>query len=99
MVSYLISFKSNYSREKITPFECGFDPLISRQVSFYIRYYIFSLVFLVFDVEIVLLLPIVLVLKRYMLIFWGIMLFIFFILLLIWGLIFEYIDCSLEWRL
>lgn len=83
--------------EKITPFECGFDSLLSYRVSFYIRFYLFSLIFLVFDVEIILLFPIIVLFKNSSVIFTGILLFIYFICLLIWGLLIEYIECSLEW--
>lgn len=96
---YLISFKTNFYREKLTPFECGFDPLITGQVSLYIRYYIFSLIFLVFDVEVVLLLPIVTVIKRLCLVYFSYIVFFFFLLLLLWGLMIEFLDCSFEWRL
>lgn len=37
--------------EKLSPYECGKTPIGSGQVRFKIRYYIFALVFLVFDVE------------------------------------------------
>lgn len=46
-----------YSEEKYIPYECGEDPVGSPWVQFNIRFYIFALVFLIFDVEVAFLLP------------------------------------------
>lgn len=43
--------------EKLTTYECGEDPVGSPWVQFNIRFYVFALVFIIFDVEIVFLLP------------------------------------------
>ena len=45
------------SDEKDTTYECGEDPVGSAWVQFNIRFYVFALIFLVFDVEAVFLLP------------------------------------------
>nr|APZ75592.1 NADH dehydrogenase subunit 3 [Agenioideus sp. SJW-2017] len=99
LFSWVISFKSMFNREKVIPFECGFDPLVSNKVSFYISFYLFSLVFLVFDVEIILLFPMIMIIKNSNLMFFSMFLFMYFMCLLIWGLMMEYIDCSLEWSI
>lgn len=94
-----ISKKSIFRRDKITPFECGFDPISSRDVRFFIRFYLFSLIFLIFDVEIILLFPIIELLKENIINFFSVYLFIYFIFILILGLLIEYLDRSLEWRI
>lgn len=94
-----ISKKSIFRRDKITPFECGFDPILSRDVRFFIRFYLFSLIFLIFDVEIILLFPIIELLKENIINFFSVYLFIYFIFILILGLLIEYLDRSLEWRI
>jgi NADH-quinone oxidoreductase subunit A len=45
------------SEEKSLPYECGEDPVGTPWVQFNIRFYAFALAFLVFDVEVVFLLP------------------------------------------
>lgn len=45
------------SDEKVTTYECGEDPVGSAWIQFNIRFYVFALIFVVFDVEAVFLLP------------------------------------------
>ena len=54
----------NPTREKVMPYECGEDPVGTPWgVQFNIRFYVFVLVFLIFDVEAVMLVPWAVVLK------------------------------------
>lgn len=46
-----------YSEEKFIPYECGEDPVGTPWVQFNIRFYVFALIFLIFDVEVAFLLP------------------------------------------
>jgi len=46
-----------YSEEKLTTYECGENPMGTAWVQFNIRFYVFALIFIVFDVEAVFLLP------------------------------------------
>jgi len=45
------------SEEKTTTYECGEEPVGNAWVQFNIRFYVFALIFVVFDVEAVFLLP------------------------------------------
>jgi NADH-quinone oxidoreductase subunit A len=45
------------SEEKLTTYECGENPVGNAWVQFNIRFYVFALIFVVFDVEAVFLLP------------------------------------------
>ena len=48
---------SRFSEEKLTTYECGEDPTGNAWIQFNIRFYVVALVFIVFDVEAVFLLP------------------------------------------
>ena len=48
---------SRFSEEKLTTYECGENPVGNAWIQFNIRFYVFALIFVVFDVEAVFLLP------------------------------------------
>ena len=48
---------ARFSEEKLTTYECGEDPVGNAWVQFNIRFYVFALIFVIFDVEAVFLLP------------------------------------------
>lgn len=59
-VAWVVGGRFTSNRRKGRPFECGFDPKDSARIPFSIRFFLLSILFLVFDVEVVLLFPIVL---------------------------------------
>nr|YP_009235144.1 NADH dehydrogenase subunit 3 [Osteochilus hasseltii]BAU46073.1 NADH dehydrogenase subunit 3 [Osteochilus hasseltii] len=82
--------------EKLSPYECGFDPLGSARLPFSLRFFLVAILFLLFDLEIALLLPLP----------WGDQLNnpteTFFwatavLILLTLGLIYEWIQGGLDW--
>ncbi len=81
---------------KLSLYECGVDPLSSRQTRFHSKYYMFGLLFLLFDVETVFLLPFaVAFLDLPWQAFVGAMLFL---LLLAEGLLWAWTKGLLDWR-
>nr|YP_010950456.1 NADH dehydrogenase subunit 3 [Microstomus pacificus]WMI36412.1 NADH dehydrogenase subunit 3 [Microstomus pacificus] len=82
--------------EKLSPYECGFDPMGSARLPFSLRFFLIAILFLLFDLEIALLLPLP----------WGdqlaspVLTFIWatgVLSLLTLGLIYEWMQGGLEW--
>ncbi len=55
-VAYFLRPHDPYA-EKLTTYECGIDPLTESWAQFYVRYYLYALIFVVFDVETIYLYP------------------------------------------
>nr|YP_010531196.1 NADH dehydrogenase subunit 3 [Hypsathalia przewalskyi]UXW93431.1 NADH dehydrogenase subunit 3 [Hypsathalia przewalskyi] len=96
ILSSMISKKSMWNKEKLTPFECGFDPKNNYRNTFSIQFFLITIIFLIFDVEITLLLPLILTLNISMLKIWFITT-TYFILILILGLLYEWKFGALNW--
>nr|ADC92534.1 NADH dehydrogenase subunit 3 [Coracornis raveni] len=82
--------------EKLSPYECGFDPLGSARLPFSIRFFLVAILFLLFDLEIALLLPLPWAIQLQTpttTLTWASTL----ILLLTLGLIYEWTQGGLEW--
>lgn len=86
----------NTYAEKSSPYECGFDPMGSARLPFSIKFFLVAITFLLFDLEIALLLPLPWASQTDKLI--NILLMsILLILLLILSLAYEWIQKGLEW--
>nr|AOY39093.1 NADH dehydrogenase subunit 3 [Sphaeriusidae sp. BMNH 703456] len=96
ILATLISKKTFLDREKNSPFECGFDPTSSSRIPFSLQFFLIAVMFLIFDVEIALLLPIILTLTFSSMMNWLILSFMFLIILLL-GLYHEWNQESLNW--
>jgi NAD(P)H-quinone oxidoreductase subunit 3 len=64
LVIWAVIRPSRFSEEKLTTYECGENPTGSAWVQFNIRFYVFALIFIIFDVEAVFLLPWAVVFRR-----------------------------------
>nr|ACF09230.1 NADH dehydrogenase subunit 3 [Megascops hoyi] len=83
-------------QEKLSPYECGFDPLGSARLPFSIRFFLVAILFLLFDLEIALLLPLpwaVQLKSPTTTLIWTFTM----IILLTLGLIYEWMQGGLEW--
>nr|YP_010890008.1 NADH dehydrogenase subunit 3 [Stephalia dilata]WJJ69995.1 NADH dehydrogenase subunit 3 [Stephalia dilata] len=102
LLSFIISFLSfllsekNPDKEKVSTYECGFNPIHIPGEPFSIRFFLIAILFLVFDLEISYLFP------------WstctnlinikGQIIILLFLLILIIGLIYEWIKGGLDWE-
>nr|AZL93206.1 NADH dehydrogenase subunit 3 [Eupelmus sp. ZJUH_2016012] len=97
-LNFLISMKKMKNREKMSPFECGFDPLSDSRMPFSLQFYLISIIFLIFDVEISLILPWI---NNFSLNFNSINIFFFsiiiIIIILLIGLYLEWKEGALQW--
>nr|YP_009104497.1 NADH dehydrogenase subunit 3 [Eulabeornis castaneoventris]AHA13355.1 NADH dehydrogenase subunit 3 [Eulabeornis castaneoventris] len=86
----------NPDSEKLSPYECGFDPLGSARLPFSIRFFLVAILFLLFDLEIALLLPLPWATQLQSptsTLTWASLI----IILLTLGLIYEWMQGGLEW--
>ena len=93
--SFILSEKTP-NKEKVSVYECGFDPFHNPGEPFSIRFFLIAILFLIFDLEITYLLPWsnfsgYLDLKGQLIIY-------VFIIILVIGLIYEWIKGGLEWE-
>nr|YP_004581397.1 NADH dehydrogenase subunit 3 [Tubulipora flabellaris]ACB12460.1 NADH dehydrogenase subunit 3 [Tubulipora flabellaris] len=86
IIGKLLSIKN--SDQGTDPFECGFSPVSSAHKPFSLHFFLLGMVFIVFDLEIVLLLPLV---QSFSYLGWV------FCLILMVGLVYEWYLGSLSW--
>nr|ACA62508.1 NADH dehydrogenase subunit 3 [Drosophila conformis] len=96
ILASILSKKTLVDREKSSPFECGFDPKSSSRLPFSLRFFLITIIFLIFDVEIALILPMIIIFKFSNLMIWSITSIIFILILLI-GLYHEWNQGMLNW--
>nr|YP_009236697.1 NADH dehydrogenase subunit 3 [Telchinia pharsalus]AMJ17166.1 NADH dehydrogenase subunit 3 [Telchinia pharsalus] len=96
LISMLISKKSFIDREKCSPFECGFDPKSIARIPFSLHFFLITMIFLIFDVEIALIFPIIPTFKMVNFLSWFKISF-FFIIILLLGLYHEWNQNMLNW--
>nr|YP_009649175.1 NADH dehydrogenase subunit 3 [Ovalipes punctatus]QDA22800.1 NADH dehydrogenase subunit 3 [Ovalipes punctatus] len=96
VLASFISKKTISDREKNSPYECGFDPKGSARLPFSLRFFLIAVIFLIFDVEITLLLPLASVFNITSMFSWLFTSTLFLIILLV-GLYFEWAQGALEW--
>lgn len=98
LVLFFISFFLVYQKptnEKVSSYECGFNPFGDARSKFEIRYYLIAILFIIFDLELLFLFPWVICFKYLTL--EGIYSMIFFLVLLTLGFIYEWKEGALDW--
>ena len=93
--SWLVS-KQNPDAEKLSPYECGFEPFDDARTKFDIRFYLVALLFIIFDLEVIFLFPWAVSLKNIGIFGYTSMMVFLFILTI--GVIYEWKKGALEWE-
>nr|QZZ18182.1 NADH dehydrogenase subunit 3 [Burara harisa] len=96
ILSLILSKKSFKDREKCSPFECGFDPKSSARNPFSLHFFLITVIFLIFDVEIALIFPMIQLFNLVNFFIWTKTSF-FFLLVLLLGLYHEWNQNMLNW--
>ena len=81
--------------EKISAYECGFDPFDDARSNFDIQFYLVAILFIIFDLEVTFLFPWALTLNKIG--FFGFWTMMAFLLVLTIGFIYEWRKGALEW--
>ena len=95
LLPFLIS-PSNPDKEKLSPYECGFNPTGNARSKFDIRFYLVGILFVIFDLEIAFLFPWALALGKIG--FIGYLSMMIFLLILTIGFIYEWKKGALDWE-
>nr|YP_010583736.1 NADH dehydrogenase subunit 3 [Sepia orbignyana]UXN83932.1 NADH dehydrogenase subunit 3 [Sepia orbignyana] len=96
LLGLIIYKRSSNNREKNTPFECGFDPSIYTRSPFSMRFFLLAVIFLIFDVEIILLIPLTMNIMNTNT-HWPFTSSLIFLVILLMGLLHEWNQGSLNW--
>nr|BBF98426.1 NADH dehydrogenase subunit 3 [Scotoplanes sp. H5] len=100
-LSLLLIFISHFLPSRINninknaPYECGFDPINSSRLPFSFRFFLIAILFLIFDLEIILLIP--LITNSTINILSLLNFSSIFLIILVLGLYYEWIQGGLEW--
>ena len=95
MASYMIA-RQRPDTEKLSPYECGFEPFEDTRGRFDVRYYLVAILFIIFDLEVAFLFPWAVSLGNIGVFgFWSMM---FFLVILTIGFVYEWKKGALEWE-
>ena len=88
--------KSRPDAEKLSPYECGFEPFDDARGQFDVRFYLVAILFIIFDLEVAFLFPWAVSLSKIGLVgFWSMMSFLGILTI---GFIYEWKKGALDWE-
>jgi NADH-quinone oxidoreductase subunit A len=93
-VSYFVQSRV-YNKGKLSPYECGSEPISDARVPYPARYYIIAVLFVIFDIEIIFLYPWAVAFRDIGLI--GFVSMLIFIALFVLGFAYAWRKGGLEW--
>ena len=91
----LVLGRSDTDSEKLSPYECGFEPFEDSRMKFDVRYYLVAILFIIFDLEIAFLFPWAVALDSIGLT--GLVAMGIFLVVLVVGFVYEWKRGALEW--
>ena len=95
LVSAMVIAVRRPDPEKNSAYECGFDPFDDARMRFDVRFYLVSILFIIFDLEVAFLFPWAVTLKENGVFgFWSMMVFLGVLTI---GFIYEWRKGALEW--
>ena len=94
-VNYLAAPK-NPDPEKLSPYECGFEPFNDSRMEFDVRFYLVAILFIIFDLEIAFLFPWAISLGKIGI--FGFVSMMIFLAILTIGFIYEWKKGALDWE-
>ena len=95
LINFLAS-PSNPDPEKLSAYECGFDPFDDARSTFDVRFYLVAILFIIFDLEVSFLFPWCVVISNLPLFaFWSMFVFLFILTI---GFVYEWKKGALEWE-
>nr|YP_009987563.1 NADH dehydrogenase subunit 3 [Perkinsiella saccharicida]QBZ38036.1 NADH dehydrogenase subunit 3 [Perkinsiella saccharicida] len=98
ILSFWLSKKSILDINKTSPFECGFSNFSSPRLSFSIHFFMIAIIFLMFDIELVLMLPMFISMKMLNSISWFFSSWMISSIIM-YGLYHEWMNGVIEWSM
>nr|UBR42855.1 NADH dehydrogenase subunit 3 [Uroleucon sonchi] len=98
LIMILINMKMKFNHNKSAPFECGFDPFNKSRLPFSLNFYLIAIIFLIFDIEISIIMPMILNFKMSNMLYFNFM-FIMFFMFMIFTIFYEWKFGSLNWKI
>ena len=83
------------SADKLSPYECGFEPFEDARIQFDVRFYLVAILFIIFDLEVAFLFPWAVALSDIGI--FGFISMMIFLFVLTIGFIYEWKKGALEW--
>lgn len=95
LASYVLAVQQ-YDAEKISAYECGFNPFSDARHKFDVRFYLVGILFIIFDLEVMYLFPWALTFNQIHV--FGYMTMFVFLFILTLGFVYEWKKGALDWQ-
>lgn len=95
LISYYVQPRED-NAEKLSPYECGSEPVSDARMPFPVRYYVIAMLFVIFDIEVIFLYPWAIDFFRIGLI--GFLEMVIFIALFVLAFIYAWRKGALDWE-